>query len=76
MAKEKVDVDYGEWFLHRSGYYILAQVESSKLCLINLYQGNRFKDAIKVNEMHEISLEEWNKITGGEEFIKIERKIF
>lgn len=44
---------------------LLAQVDYGKLALINLSNGNRYVDPVKVKDLFSVSEKEWSKITGG-----------
>ena len=45
-------------------FYILSQTEPYKVALINLREGNRYEDPIKVKDVAHITLEELKQITG------------
>lgn len=46
--------------------YILANAGVNAIALINLSNGNRYADSVRVNRTFDISKDEWNKITGGD----------
>lgn len=48
----------------QSGAYILAQVDTRKVCLISLENGNRYDDPVEVNDPSRITPFEFDKITG------------
>jgi|GEM_PF-6706973 len=45
-------------------FYMLSQTEPYKVALVNLREGNRYKDPIKVKDVAHITLEELKQITG------------
>ncbi len=50
----------------KPSYYVCAAVDSEgRLALININLGTRYNNPTKVRDMHEITNEEWDKITGG-----------
>ena len=54
--------------------YILAQVDESKIALINVRYGIRWCDSVTVNDVKNITSEEFYAVTGTEpyNFTKIE----
>jgi hypothetical protein len=51
--------------------YILARLSNNEVILININNGNRWSNAVKVVDSHKITESEWEKLTGGETFTKI-----
>lgn len=45
-------------------FYMLSQTEAYKVALVNLREGNRYEDPIKVKDVAHITLEELKQITG------------
>lgn len=57
--------------------YILAQVDPSKVALINMESGNRFSHPTLVGSCSDISLVEWGKVCNGaqERFLRCDIKV-
>jgi hypothetical protein len=45
--------------------YVLAQVKASQLSLINIKDGNRWHDPVSVDDINNVSDDEWAKISAG-----------
>lgn len=55
--------------------YVLAQVDISKVALIEVHCGNRYQKPVKVERLYAISEKEWKEISGtaiGDSFLPIE----
>lgn len=50
--------------------YILAQTAPNCVSLICLDNGNRYNEGVQVNHILNISKKEWEKITGGVDFLR------
>lgn len=58
--------------------YLLAQVYRNHVCLISYYDGNRWDDPEEVIDAHNISPNEWERITGkssGWAYVEVEHKV-
>jgi hypothetical protein len=71
--KRKLTYKVGDRFEYSGGEYLLSQTGNSKVCLIFLRNGNRWKNSIKVKNAYCISLDEFKTITSGyfNDFIKL-----
>jgi hypothetical protein len=61
-------------------YYILSQVDYSKVCLVCIHTGNRWREPVEVKNPNKISEDEWLKITtsaspASNKFVKIKVSI-
>jgi len=54
--------------------YLLAQVDYSKVALINLRNGNRWGNPVEIVLHEDISIKEWERICSGGEFEVKEEK--
>ena len=54
-----------------SGTFILAQVKVSHCSLINLSNGNRFQDSIKVRDVRNVTQEELNEMSSQRVITKV-----
>ena len=50
--------------------YILARINENEVLLISLYDGNRWNEAVRVEDDNQITQEEFNKITSVVNYIK------
>lgn len=63
--------DSASYHIGLNSYYILTQVDSAMVCLINIGDsdgdcgGNRFADPVKVRDVNAITEDEWNLITNN-----------
>lgn len=53
----------GQRYSQESERYLLSQVAENMVCLIKLSNGNRFADPVKVENIENISPQEWHQIT-------------
>lgn len=45
--------------------YVLAQVKCSQVALINISDGNRWHDPVPVDDIYNVSEDEWEAISSG-----------
>jgi len=68
VNKSEVTYSVGDIINTMAGYAILAQVCSSSVQLISLFDGNRFNSPVIVMNLDEINKEEMLSISGGLSF--------
>ena len=72
QPKNTITYKIGDRFHNEDwGECLLCRVQTNKVCLIGLEDGNRWTDPVKVDDTYRITEEEFSRISGGEEFIKI-----
>jgi hypothetical protein len=70
-CNEDEAIEVGQIFIVDGGYTeLLAQVGPNKVSLIELFNGNRWRDAVKVENIYNISIEEMEKIVGNYFYIR------
>lgn len=64
MMGTKIVIGIGQKF-RRDKYevYILAQVESHRVCLISLTDGNRWVEPQYIDDIRSLTSEEWARVT-------------
>lgn len=68
----KFSVKMGDRFRTDGGDYILVSPVENEAILVNLRTGIRWRGAVQIQEMSDISLDEWDKIAGLQyNFVKI-----
>jgi hypothetical protein len=73
--KKAISYKIGDRFKYSSDIYLLCQTGNSMVSLVDLECGNRWEDAIHVEDINDITKEEFNKImAGGDGFIKVKGK--
>ena len=80
LGSDNYQFDTASYQIDSNSYYMLAQVDSSMICLINIGDcgGNRFADPVKVKDVNAITEDEWNLITNNIDygtFQKVQIKI-
>ena len=60
---EKFGFKYGDIFYFDKTYYILAQVDVKKVCLINLNNGNRMNNPLPIKKAGVVTIEELREIS-------------
>jgi len=70
--KTKKLIAAGDRFIHRGDEYLVCRTGHSLIQLIKLDNGNRWNDGATVADVHDISQEEWKKIssTNLHEFVR------
>ena len=63
---QQITYKIGTRFQHKHGQYILAQSDDCKAVLISLHNGNRWKGSVKVKDIWEITIDEFNQITDNQ----------
>tara|TARA_R110000868_G_scaffold351214_1_gene612506 strand:+ start:196 stop:573 length:378 start_codon:yes stop_codon:yes gene_type:complete len=65
LGSDSYQFDSAGHHIDSNSYYILTQVDSAMVCLINIGDcgGNRFADPVKVKDVNAITEDEWNLIT-------------
>ena len=58
----------GNRYTRYGGEYILALVNNTQVALIGLLTGNRWIDAVEINDIYDITAEEFLKICDGDSF--------
>lgn len=66
MKKKEPAYRCGDVFEYGDERYLLAQVGRKIVCLIEIDDGNRFVDGVRVNSASDITEEEFQKIAGDE----------
>jgi hypothetical protein len=56
-------IQIGQVFVCQNTKYLLAQTAYKKVSLINMIEGNRYHEATTVDELTNISEDEWYRIT-------------
>ena len=68
---KRTEYSIGNTFCRLNSDFLLAQVQTFKVCLICLETGNRFKDPVSVCDPRRITEEEFEKIVDGNTFKKL-----
>ena len=66
---------FGQVFQRGDYFYLLSQVDHWKVALIELKNGNRWHTPLAVGKPRNISPKEFDKITNGEKFTLVGKKI-
>ena len=68
--KEEKTYSIGDRFVYEGDKYLLAQIGTGKVTMVNLASGNRFGDAVAIFRPGDISSQEFCKIVPQDEFVR------